>query len=91
MRDWADDLLALNVLRSVPWLNVRHIRQLWQDHRSGRSDHHWQLWPVLMYVLWYRRNAHYFDDNAVTLSSLPYPLHSMDLSHPVPAVVGQHT
>jgi asparagine synthase (glutamine-hydrolysing) len=91
MRDWADDLLALNVLRSVPWLNVRHIRQLWQDHRSGRSDHHWQLWPVLMYVLWYRRNAHYFDDSAVTLSSLPYPLHSMDLSHPVPAVVGQHT
>jgi asparagine synthase (glutamine-hydrolysing) len=89
MRDWADDLLAPDVLRSVPWLKVRHVSQLWQKHRSGRSDHHWQLWPVLMYVLWYRRNALYFDTSAVASAPLPYPLQPSNLSHPVPMDLGK--
>ncbi len=89
MREWADDLLSPNVLRSVPWLNVLHIRQLWQDHRSGRADHHWQLWPVLMYVLWYRRNTHFFDDSAAAPALLSYPLHSTGLAHPFPLGLGK--
>ncbi len=91
MRDWADHLLAPTMLQSVPWLNVRHIRQLWQDHRSGRADHHWQLWPVLMYVLWYRRNARFFEDSTTAPASLSYPVHPAGSSHFIPAALGEPT
>nr|WP_170973468.1 asparagine synthase (glutamine-hydrolyzing) [Rhizobium sp. FKY42] len=55
LRTWADDLLSPVFLRSIPYLQHRLVERLWSEHRSGKVNHHWQLWPVLMYVQWHWR------------------------------------
>ena len=30
------------------------VRELWDDHRSGRADHKHRLWAVVMLELWFR-------------------------------------
>jgi asparagine synthase (glutamine-hydrolysing) len=52
LRDWAEDLIAERRLRDEGWLDVEHVRQLWQDHLSGRRDWSTRLWNVLMYQAW---------------------------------------
>ena len=31
------------------------LRRIWAEHRSGRRDHAWQLWSLLMLEFWFRR------------------------------------
>ena len=52
LRDWAENLIAEQRLREEGWLDVGHVRQLWQDHLSGRRDWSTRLWNVLMYQAW---------------------------------------
>jgi asparagine synthase (glutamine-hydrolysing) len=30
------------------------LRQLWEEHRDGRSDHSHRLWSLLMLEFWFR-------------------------------------
>jgi Asparagine synthase (glutamine-hydrolyzing) len=43
------------LLQSAPmaeWFNTACIRQLWNDHQSGRANHGVPLWGLLMFALW---------------------------------------
>jgi asparagine synthase (glutamine-hydrolysing) len=43
------------LLQSAPmaeWFNTACIRQLWNDHQSGRCNHGAPLWGLLMFSLW---------------------------------------
>lgn len=43
------------LLQSAPmaeWFNTACIRQLWNDHQSGRCNHGVPLWGLLMFALW---------------------------------------
>ena len=31
------------------------LRRIWEEHRSGRRDHAWQLWSLLMLEFWFRQ------------------------------------
>ena len=52
LRDWADELLDEVRLEREGYLNVTTIRQVWQEHLSGRHDWTSRLWTVLMFQAW---------------------------------------
>lgn len=52
LRDWAEDLLALDALRAEGVLDVGAVCRLWGEHPSGRRRWHHQIWTVLMFRAW---------------------------------------
>jgi asparagine synthase (glutamine-hydrolysing) len=50
-----DEIIGLAVDRTA-------VRELFEQHRSGRADHHWLLWVLLSLTLWerthYRAHGH---------------------------------
>jgi len=56
LRDWAEDLLAENKLKSAGIFHPKPIRQAWQEHLSGRRNFHYRLWSVLMFQAWFTKN-----------------------------------
>jgi asparagine synthase (glutamine-hydrolysing) len=52
LRDWAEDLLDADRLRSTGLLEPEPIRALWQCHVRGEANAQYQIWPVLMLVAW---------------------------------------
>jgi asparagine synthase (glutamine-hydrolysing) len=54
LRDWAEGLLDEATLSQQGYLNVRQVRERWQEHLGGASDHTHSLWAVLMWQAWLR-------------------------------------
>lgn len=54
LRDWAEDLLSEQALEEDGPFHAAPIRELWQQHCSGKADWEHRLWPVLMYQQWSR-------------------------------------
>jgi len=55
LRDWAETLLDETRLRDAGMLDARLIRKTWDDHLSGRANHQYRLWNVLMFEAWRER------------------------------------
>jgi len=52
LREWAEALLDEVRLDREGYFNPAPIRQVWQDHLSGRHDWTTRLWTVLMFQAW---------------------------------------
>jgi asparagine synthase (glutamine-hydrolysing) len=52
LRDWAEDLLSEARLKADDFFDPAPIRLAWQDHLSGRRNHQYPLWNVLMFQAW---------------------------------------
>jgi asparagine synthase (glutamine-hydrolysing) len=52
LRDWAESLLAVERLEREGFLNVRAVRQQWQEHLLGEFDRSNSLWNILMFQAW---------------------------------------
>ena len=52
LRDWADDLLAVDSLRREGLFVAEPIATAWQEHRAGKRNWSSSLWSVLMFQSW---------------------------------------
>ena len=52
LRDWAEDLISAQRLKTQGILNPEPIRQAWTRHLSGTRQEHQRLWSVLMFQSW---------------------------------------
>jgi asparagine synthase (glutamine-hydrolysing) len=54
LRDWAEELLDENRLRSEGYLDEKAVRTVWREHLDGRFDWQYPLWHLLMFLAWLR-------------------------------------
>lgn len=52
LKEWSNDLLNEQRLKDEGHLDHRLVGKLLHEHRSGKADRHFQLWPVLMFQSW---------------------------------------
>ncbi|HKW62482.1 MAG TPA: asparagine synthase (glutamine-hydrolyzing) [Candidatus Acidoferrum sp.] len=52
LRDWAEDLLDKSRLRQDGYFHAEIVRQIWEDHLSGRRDLRHHIWALLMFQAW---------------------------------------
>ena len=52
LRDWAEALLDPAKIEADGLLAAAPIREAWDRHQTGRSDHQYELWSVLMFQAW---------------------------------------
>jgi asparagine synthase (glutamine-hydrolysing) len=55
LRPWAEDLLDPARLRDEGYLEPGPIRARWAEHLTGRRNHQYDLWDVLMFQAWLER------------------------------------
>lgn len=54
LKDWAEALLEPAFMQNEGYLKPEPIQRLWKEHLSGTRNHHYALWPVLMFQAWLR-------------------------------------
>jgi asparagine synthase (glutamine-hydrolysing) len=64
---WADHVLSKEAL-GRGYFREKGLRSLWDEHQSGRRDHGYRLWALLMLELWHR---HALTAQATAPASLP--------------------
>lgn len=52
LREWAEDLLQAPRLASDGILDVKAVRQLWEQHLAGTHNWQYQVWNLLMLQAW---------------------------------------
>lgn len=52
LREWAEDLLSVERLRSEGFFRPEPVREKWDEHLSGTRDWKYHLWTVLMFQAW---------------------------------------
>jgi asparagine synthase (glutamine-hydrolysing) len=52
LRDWAEDLLREERIRSEGFLRPEPIREKWREHTSGERNWQYHLWDILMFQAW---------------------------------------
>lgn len=52
LRDWAEGFLEAGKLEQEGYLNVRTVRETWNDHLRGHRNREAHLWSILMFEAW---------------------------------------
>ena len=56
LRAWCESLLNENKLKEDGYFNYKLIREKWNEHLTGNTDWHHQLWNVLIFQAWLENN-----------------------------------
>jgi asparagine synthase (glutamine-hydrolysing) len=57
LREWAEDLLAADLLKRQGMFDVSSIRHHWEEHVSGARNWQYLIWDVLVFQDWMRHNV----------------------------------
>lgn len=52
LRPFAEELLAASRLADQGWFDPAPVRARWAEHLTGRRNHDYELWSVLMFQSW---------------------------------------
>jgi asparagine synthase (glutamine-hydrolysing) len=52
LKDWADDILAVDRIQRGGYLDAQWVSKRWADHRAGNGNWQYLLWDVLMFESW---------------------------------------
>jgi len=52
LRDWAENLLDSKVIKDQGFLDHKIVRNIWDEHLSGRRNWQAKLWSVLIFQMW---------------------------------------
>jgi len=52
LRDWADELLSEDRLKSEGFFHAEPIRKMWNEHLSGKRNWMARLWTILTFQAW---------------------------------------
>jgi asparagine synthase (glutamine-hydrolysing) len=52
LKDWANDLLNIDTLKSDGIFNPEIVQSVWQEHLNGHGNHSERLWTILMFQAW---------------------------------------
>ncbi|KPQ01375.1 asparagine synthase (glutamine-hydrolyzing) [Marinobacter sp. HL-58] len=58
LREWAEELLEPVRLREQGYWKPEMVRQVWNEHLSGREDYSFELWGILMFQAWLKDQEH---------------------------------
>ena len=78
----ATELLLDGRLRDRGIFNQGEVTRLWQEHRSGHSDHRHRLWQLIMLELWFRA---FIDNTATRMDAAAGPAAVATLQAPLSA------
>jgi len=56
LRDWAEELISEDRLKNDNFFDVATVRNIWNEHVSGRGNYQYELWGVLMFQGWLENN-----------------------------------
>jgi asparagine synthase (glutamine-hydrolysing) len=54
--EWSEDLLNESTISEQNILNTTLIRDMWDEHKQGKRNWQSQLWSVLMFQSWLKKN-----------------------------------
>ncbi|WP_341582055.1 asparagine synthase (glutamine-hydrolyzing) [Marinobacter metalliresistant] len=57
LREWAEEILEPNRLREQGYFKPDMVRQVWNEHLSGREDYSSELWGILMFQAWLKEQG----------------------------------
>lgn len=52
LKPWAEELLLEKRLKNNGFLDVKQVRQIWDEHLKGQRNYQHQLWSILMFEAW---------------------------------------
>jgi asparagine synthase (glutamine-hydrolysing) len=64
LRDAFGDILGSPLTRQRGYFDYGFIDRVLAEHLSGRRDHSWQLWMLLVFELWHRQYVDHFSSVA---------------------------
>lgn len=56
LKDWAEDLLDDAKIGEQGYYNRHSVKQIWEEHKSGKKNWDYQLWNILMFQQWLNSN-----------------------------------
>jgi len=69
LRQQVSDAVLGPVLAGTGWFNTTRLRQLVEDHQSGRRDYSSPLWTLMMFESFLRKNADTQTSPAISMSA----------------------
>ena len=54
-KDQIVDMLDSSELKSINIFNIDRLKQLYEEHLSGKKDHHMFLWQLINIYMWYKK------------------------------------
>lgn len=52
LKEWAGDLLSESALKKTGLFNEKVILKTWEEHLTGKKNHQYELWNILMFMQW---------------------------------------